>query len=278
MSSTRPLIFPVLAALLLSTGCLASAEDAGDPMTIEPMPAEPADVWTGSNGEWPPYYRAMLSSLPGAFDVPLADPAAPTSINPALLAMGFAETAAGQEVFKYLVRCAVAPSTGPLSHPVTGVSYAGEGILVGTSGWRSQPLPAQYQSRVHECLMAFLNGYNQPAPIAIQSPTEVAPLDDPSNFPITEAAWVSEVSGGIRYYRAFLSEQFKEACPSYFEIVNQRICATPNGNCGITVSDWAGSCQAIQSRAGTVYCTTPAGLKPALVTKLTAGMYGGCAP
>lgn len=279
--SIRPLLVPVLVATLLSSGCIAAADDEVDAMEIDELPTEPMDTWTGQNGEWPPYWQQMLSQMPAAFQLPLADPADPGLINPAIRSLGFAETAAGREVFHYIVKCAIPPgSQNELRRTAGEAPYQGEGILVGTGTWRTQALSSTYHNRVHECLMAFLNGFDQSTPIAITSPIEVATSGDLGAFPIIEAAWVSDVVGlwpnTWRRYRAFVHPQFQERCANYLEIFKHRICSNLGQNCSVTVGTWGGNCST--DAAGTTYCSSQfAQQVPALVTRVSDAMYSSCA-
>lgn len=258
----------VVGLLPLLAGCGQLGEALGDAEMDVPLEEQDGGETTKPNGLDPDTAEECIAPILQAMGMPLvtlqnneevANPSLPTSLASSCL-----------EPFQYAVRCALGSGA-----TVPGHSVMGEGILTGTSGWRTAGGLSQSQrADVLTCLTVF-NNTNEQVPICLQGGNISGEPGDCDGYDIFEAVFLTVPSPVGDVYSAYIWPLFPGAfCQgeNLAEILAQRVCGQP----------WEGEdppCHAeIRDDFGTA-CTVSQGEitcwgMPAIRTKLTDEGFG----
>jgi hypothetical protein len=292
MTLLRALSAVVIGLSSLSLGCsdeIGSSNTSGAPEIDDPFYSTMAGPpgTGGTNNLNPPDFHGLKYTLFSAAELPLATYGADDQLwwlannapNSALL--GSIES---RNVIKYAVRCAL--STTSTVHAELGssvLSYPGQGILGATSAWKTTPLNLDQANDLFTCMLAHLNARGVEVPINLSGPNINNALGSDPAFSWDEALWATKidldpVDGAVFSFYVWPLDNLVD-CPGYVSGLEDRVCGTFQGECGLTVrSDRETACT--ETETGWFCEDTTGHPLPAIKTRLKAkdasALYDGC--
>lgn len=145
----------------------------------------------------------------------------------------------GREWLKYAARCGVASGTTVYAQAgFMQYSFPGQGLLATTSDWLTAGLSLASTQDLFSCLLAHLNAFGVEVPINLSGPSVTNSLGSDSGFEWEEALWATKITPTAHdaYFEFYVWPlDDLTACLNYVPQLQNRVCGTYNGPCGLTV-------------------------------------------
>lgn len=239
MSLSRTVRLTMLGFSLLPAAC-AGATDEDMVHEIAAPYAEPLTDDNGNggnNGLRCDFFHASKYRVLSATAAPL--PGVGDVLSNNLLTLISSE--GGDKTFQYATGCGLHGDdvVSYVDQNNAQKSYFGGGLLGSTQGWLDASLNSNQRGDLFACMLARLNPYGIPIPIALTGAAVAPPVGAPfdmSGYTFEEALWTASVgSTGALIFRVWPLGDLHDLCTAVDDALRTRVCGTSDGDCGLEI-------------------------------------------